>query len=355
MEMNEVFDVTIIGGGSAGLFASFYSGLREMKTKIIEYQDQLGGKVHVYPEKMIWDIGGLPPISGEQLIHQMTEQALTFDPEVVLGEKVTNITKNEEGVFVLETESGQKHLSKTVIVAIGGGIINPQKLEIEGAQKYCQSNLSYTIKSLQRFKNKTVLISGGGHTAVDWANELEPIAKQVYLTYRKGELNGHEADVSRLLNSSVECYCHTEIAELLPDPSGNSIEKVKLINNRTGETTVLTVDEVVVNHGYVRDRALLDNSDLNVDTAGYFIKGNAYCETSVPGLFAAGDVIDYEGKVHLIAGAFQDAINAVNNAKRFIEPEADEKGTVSSHNEIFYERNRRIIHQQIREHAVSGK
>ncbi|MGO4273242.1 NAD(P)/FAD-dependent oxidoreductase, partial [Paenibacillus sp. TAF58] len=188
MEEQELYDVTVIGGGPAGLYSAFYSGLREMKTKLIEYQTQLGGKIHIYPEKMIWDVGGHKPIPGAKLIENLVEQGLTFHPEVVLNEKVESITRNEEGIFILQAVSGQKHYSKTVIVAVGGGILNPQRLEIEGAERYEVSNLNYTVKSLQHFRNKTVIISGGGNSAIDWANELEPIAKHVYLTYRKEAL-----------------------------------------------------------------------------------------------------------------------------------------------------------------------
>ncbi|CAM3658025.1 NAD(P)/FAD-dependent oxidoreductase [Marinicrinis lubricantis] len=346
MENNELYDVTIIGGGPAGLFSAFYSGLREMKVKVLEVQNRLGGKVHVYPEKMIWDIGALTPISGEKLIEQMTAQALTFDPTIVLNEKVTSISKNEEGQFILHTESGVEHYSKTVILAIGGGILNPQRLEIEIAEKFEVANLNYTIKSLKRFKDKVVVISGGGHTAVDWANELEPIAKKVYLTYRKDALNAHEAQVSQLMNSSVECLFHTELTRLIAAPNREVIQQVELKNNMTGEVQLLQIDEVVVNHGYIREKKLLEESDLDIKMANeYFVEGSAYSETSVPGLYAAGDIVSYPGKVHLIAGAFQDAVNAVNKAKRFIEPDSRETGIVSSHNDIFKNRNRKLVEQ----------
>jgi ferredoxin/flavodoxin---NADP+ reductase len=346
---NEIYDVTIIGGGPAGLFSTFYSGLREMKTKIIEFQDRLGGKVHVYPEKMIWDIGAMTPTSGEKLIEQMTEQALTFDPTVVLGEKITSISKSEEGYFILQADSGEKHFSKTVILAIGGGILNPQKLEIDGAEKFEIANLNYTIKSLKRFKDKTVLISGGGHTAVDWANELEPIAKKVYVTYRKDAFNAHEAQVAQLLNSSVDCLFNTEITRLMADENREFIQRVELKNHVTGEVTLVDVDEVVVNHGFVRETKLLEESELPIKMANeYYIAGNPVSETSVPGLYAAGDIISYDGKVHLIAGAFQDAVNAVNKAKQFIMPEAEGYGMVSSHNDLFKKRNRELVEQLIK-------
>jgi thioredoxin reductase (NADPH) len=349
MDQCELFDVTVIGGGPAGLYSAFYSGLREMKTKLIEYQPQLGGKIHVYPEKMIWDVGGLTPIPGEKLIQQLVEQGLTFNPEIVLNEKVESISRNDEGVFILKAESGQKHYSKTVIVAVGGGILNPQKLKIEGAERFEVTNLNYTVKSLKRFKDRTVIISGGGNSAIDWANELEPIAKKVYLTYRKDSLAGHEAQAKQLMNSSVVCYFQTTITKLISDTNHEVIERVELTNQETGEVTYLPIDEVIINHGYERDTTLLHNSELKIDIADqYFIAGNAMSESSIDGLYAAGDILKHDGKLHLIAGAFQDAANAVNKAKKYIDPDANQSAMVSSHNEIFKKRNRDLVKQLVK-------
>ncbi|MCC2356529.1 NAD(P)/FAD-dependent oxidoreductase [Bacillus paranthracis] len=320
MNREELFDVTVIGGGPAGLYSAFYSGLREMKTKIIEFQPQLGGKIHVYPEKMIWDVGGLLPVTGDKLIEQLVQQGLTFQPEVVLNTKVESIIRNKDGTFTLKANDGKEHFSKTVIVATGSGILKPQKLSIEGAERFEVSNLNYTVKSLKRFKDKTIIISGGGNSAVDWANELEPIAKKVYVTYRKEELSGHEA-----------------------------IEYVELTNHETGEVSHLPIDEVIINHGYERDITLLENSELDVAIIdNFYIAGNANSESSVDGLYAAGDILKHEGKLHLIAGAFQDAGNAVNKAKQFIQPDASEYGMVSSHNEVFKKRNRELIKQMMK-------
>lgn len=344
MEKEQLYDVTIIGGGPAGLYSAFYSGLREMKTKIIEYQPNLGGKVHVFPEKLIWDIGGITPVTGAQFIEQVVQQGLTFDPTIVLGEKVMSIDKTADGHFVIETASGEKHFSKTVILAIGSGILNPTKLEIEGAERFEVTNLQYTVKSLAQFKNKTVLISGGGNSAIDWANELEPIAKKVYLTYRKDLLKGHEAEVSKLFNSSVECFLNTSIHKLIAASDHATIEQVELVNSEDGCKSLLTIDEVVVNHGFELDEALITNSPLAIEMAPEWgIAGNAMSETSVEGLFAAGDILSYEGKLQLIAGAFQDAANAVNKAKRLVSPDAHGQAMVSSHNEIFKEKNRELV------------
>ncbi|MEK5174289.1 NAD(P)/FAD-dependent oxidoreductase [Heyndrickxia sp. FSL W8-0496] len=349
MERQDLFDVTIIGGGPAGLYSAFYSGLREMKTKIIEFQPYLGGKLHLYPEKMIWDVGGQTPIPGEKLIEQLVAQGLTFNPTVVLKEKVESISRNEEGIFVLEGSSGEKHYSKTIIVAIGSGILNPQKLEIDGAERFEVSNLHYTVKSLKQFKDKNVLISGGGNSAIDWANELESVAKNVYLTYRKNNLAGHEAQATQLLNSCAVCYLNTTIKKLIASRNHEVIEGVELENHETGEISKLSVDEVIINHGYQRDATLLENSDLHIELVdNYYISGNAMSESSVEGLYGAGDILMHDGKVHLIAGAFQDAANAVNKAKQFIQPEANKFGMVSSHNELFKERNKVLVKEMMK-------
>ncbi|HDR8091085.1 TPA: NAD(P)/FAD-dependent oxidoreductase [Bacillus cereus] len=349
MNREELFDVTVIGGGPAGLYSAFYSGLREMRTKIIEFQPHLGGKIHVYPEKMIWDVGGLLPVTGDKLIEQLVQQGLTFKPEVVLDTKVESIIRNQDGTFTLKTSTGEEHFSKTVIVATGSGILKPQKLSIEGAERFEVSNLNYTVKSLKRFKGKTVIISGGGNSAVDWANELEPIAKKVYVTYRKEELSGHEAQVKQLMNSSAECFFNTSITKLIAVDNHEAIEYVELTNHETGEISHLPIDEVIINHGYERDITLLENSELDVAIIdNYYIAGNANSESSVDGLYAAGDILKHEGKLHLIAGAFQDAGNAVNKAKQFIQPDASEYGMVSSHNEVFKKRNRELIKQMMK-------
>ena len=349
MDSQEIYDVTIIGGGPAGLYSAFYSGLREMKTKLIEYQPHLGGKIHVYPEKMIWDVGGQTPILGEKLIDQLVQQALTFDPTVVLGEKIESISRDENGMFTLLAASGRKHFSKTVIIAVGGGILNPQKLEIEGAERFEVSNLHYTVKSLKRFKGRTVIISGGGNSAIDWANELEPIAKKVYIVHRKPNLTGHEAQITQLMTSSATCLFQTSITKLIASENHENIEKVELTNLETGDVSYLSVDDVIINHGFERDASLLKNSQLDVSLIDqYFVEGTSCSESSIKGMYAAGDILKHEGKLNLIAGAFQDAANAVNKAKQYIQPDASKVGMVSSHNELFKKRNRELVKQMMK-------
>ncbi|MGM8366833.1 NAD(P)/FAD-dependent oxidoreductase [Virgibacillus sp. W0181] len=349
MEQNNIFDVTIIGGGAAGLFAAFYSGLRDMKTKVIEYKSVLGGKMRVYPEKMVWDVGGIPPITGAQLIEQSIQQGLTFDPEVVLNERIDGLTKTDDGTFVLKAASGQKHYSKTVVIAVGSGILDPKKIQIQGKGDYEASNIHYAVETLKDFKDKTVIISGGGNTAIDWANELERICKKVYLIYRKEALDGHEAMIKHLLSSTVEFMPETIISNLKTNDGEQTIvEQVELTKQTTGEKTFLDVDEMIINHGYHRDTSLLKNSRPAINLLDdLYIKGNVNGETSVNGLYAAGDVLRFDGKLELIAGAYQDAANAVNKAKHDIKPDARTIAMVSTHNDKLKAWNRELMDEML--------
>ncbi|HEY8530136.1 MAG TPA: NAD(P)/FAD-dependent oxidoreductase [Paenibacillaceae bacterium] len=348
MSERDVYDVTIVGAGPAGLYAAFYAGLREMKTKIIEYHPFLGGKVNVYPGKLIWDVGGLAPVTGEQLLKQLIRQGTLFDPTVVLGEKVTSIAR-EGDVFTLHTGSGQVHYSKTVILATGYGILKPVKLQMEGAEKFEATNLRYTVKSMSHYRGKTVLISGGGHAAVDWADDLGDVAGKVYLAYRRDELKGFEATVSKIKKKGVILLPNTVMERLIPTADGSAVARVVLRRSGEGDAASseldveLDVDEVLVCHGFEYDGELVRSSKVDIRMRGeYWIDGTPHGETSVPGIFAAGDVLGYDGKLHLIAGAFQDAANAVNRAKKFISPEAEDAAMVSSHNERFEEKNKEL-------------
>ena len=188
------------------------------------------------------------------------------------------------------------------------------------------------------------MISGGGNSAIDWANELADIAKQVIVVYRKGDFTGHEAQVTKLFESNAICMLHHSITKLFASSNHSRIETVEVTHAITGEKQYLVVDDIVINHGYERDIALLENSPVPIELAdGSFIEGSVNSETSVPGLFAAGDILKHEAKLNLIAGTFQDAANAVNKAKQYIEPDADSVAMVSSHNDVFKMRNKELV------------
>ncbi|MFK4345140.1 MULTISPECIES: NAD(P)/FAD-dependent oxidoreductase [unclassified Paenibacillus] len=338
-ESLELFDVTIIGGGPAGLYTAFYSGMRELKTKIIEAQPELGGRVLTYPEKMIWDVGAMPPIRGEQLIAQLIGQARTFDPVIVLGQRVTGFDPQVNGTILLTTQSGEQHLTRTVILAIGYGARQTVKLELDGADRYEVTNLYYTVQELEHFRGQRVLISGGGDSAVDWANELEPIAESVTIVHRRDSFGGLERSVTTMKNSSVR-VCTPYTVEALHSSNGTSIDSVTLSHTETNEREQLEVDAVIVNHGMKCDYGSI--REWGLDLGEWNLQVGEGMTTNIPGVFAAGDFVAYDNKVELIAGTFTSGILALNSAKLYMDPEAPIMAYVSSHNERFKEKNRAL-------------
>ncbi|OAZ42110.1 NAD(P)/FAD-dependent oxidoreductase [Paenibacillus polymyxa] len=338
-ESLELYDVTIIGGGPAGMYTAFYSGMRDMKTKLIEAKHELGGRMRIYPEKMIWDVGGVTPILCEKLIDQLEQQAKTFEPTIVLGQQITGLDRQEDGTFLLTSATGEQHWTRTIVLAVGYGILKMAKLEIEGADRYEVTNLHYTVQELEPFRDKHVLISGGGNSAVDWANELESIAASVTVVHRRDHFGGHEKNVARMKSSSVRVLTPYAVSQLHSN-NGETIEQVTINHIDTGETEMLNVDAVIVNHGLKSDFGPL--RDWGLDMGEWHARVSDKLETNLPGIFAAGDFVEYGSKLYLIAGTFTDAALALNSAKLYIDPTADKAAYVSSHNSRFKEKNREL-------------
>jgi thioredoxin reductase len=339
----ELYDLTIVGGGPAGLYAAFYSGMRSMKTKIVEAANELGGVLQTFPEKFIWDVGGTTPICSQAFIARMVEQAMTFAPTVALGQRVSEYERLDDGTLLLKTETGERHWTRAVLLAAGCGVFQQAKLEVKGAERYEVSNLYYTVQQLEVFRNKRVLISGGGDTAVDWANELEGIAAKVTVVHRRQSFGGYEQSVRRMEQSSIEVRTPYVISSLHANAAENVIEAVSIAlvgedENTIDEQEKIEIDAVIVNHGMRNDLGRI----MNWGTGGWTwpIPVNEKMETDLPGVFCAGDIAGYSTKVRLIATAYADAVTAVNHAKLYLDPTAKRRAEVSSHSEIFMERNK---------------
>lgn len=335
----ELYDVTIIGGGPAGMYTAFYSGMRDLKTKLIEARDELGGRVLIYPEKMIWDVGGLPPTLGRQLLEQMIRQAKTFDPTIVLGQQIVSCDRQADGTFILTAANGERHWTRTVVLAVGYGILELAKLDIEGADRFEVTNLHYTVQELEEFRGKRVLISGGGDSAVDWANALEPIASSLTVVHRRDQFGGHERNVKRMKESSASVRTPYTV-ESLHSGNGTAIDEVTIAHAETGERERIAVDAVIVNHGLRYNFGPI--REWGLDMGDWHANVSSKMETNIPGIFAAGDFVKHDSKVHLIAGTFNDAILALNSAKVYLDPQAERFAYVSSHNPKFKEKNREL-------------
>lgn len=318
MESNkDIYDITIIGGGPAGMFTAFYAGLRQAKVKIIEALPQLGGQPGMlYAEKVIYDIPAIPAITGEDLVKNLSEQLNRFDTTVCCGEEAFELNKDDDGIIEIQT-SKQKHYSKAVIISAGNGAFRPRKLEIDHAELYENTNLHYFVNNIESFRDKVVAICGGGDSAVDWALTLEPIAKKVILIHRRHQFRAQEHSIHLLSKSSVEIL--TPFIPVTINGDGERLSSIVLQEARKDATIEIEVDDFLINYGF-------SSSIGAMKKWGFEVKGNAISinskmETTIPGVYAVGDISTYEGKVKLIATGFGEAPTAVNNAMVYINPD----------------------------------
>ncbi|WP_172796419.1 MULTISPECIES: NAD(P)/FAD-dependent oxidoreductase [Geobacillus] len=317
-EDRNVYDVTVVGGGPTGMFAAFYGGLRQMKVKIIESLPQLGGQLAaLYPEKYIYDIAGFPKVRAQELVNQLKEQLSLFSPAICLNQSVETLEKQEDGTFKLTTDK-EIHYSKTVIITAGNGAFQPRRLELESASQYEGKNLHYFISDLEQFAGKRVLVCGGGDSAVDWSLMLEPIAASVTIVHRRDKFRAHEHSVEQLMKSRVQVKTPFVPAELIGDEQG--IRQVVLEHVKEGTKETIDVDAVVVNYGFISSLGPIKNWGLDIEKNS--IKVNSRMETNIPGVYAAGDICTYDGKIKLIACGFGEAPIAISSAKTYIDPTA---------------------------------
>jgi thioredoxin reductase (NADPH) len=316
-QSDQVFDITIIGGGPIGLFTAFYGGMRQCSVKIIESLPQLGGQLSaLYPEKYIYDVAGFPKILAQELVNNLKEQMEKFEPTVALEQAVENVEKLADGTFKLTTNR-EVHYTKTIIITAGNGAFQPRKLELEEAVKYEKANLHYFVSDLNKFAGKRVALTGGGDSAVDWALMLEPIAEKVTLIHRRDKFRAHEHSVELLKNSKVEVLTPFVPTELVGE---DKINQIVLEEVKSERKEIINIDELIVNFGFVSSLGPIKNWGLEIEKNSIVV--NSRMETNVEGIYAAGDICTYDGKVKLIASGFGEAPTAVNNAKAYIDPKA---------------------------------
>lgn len=325
-------DVIIIGGGPAGLYSAFYCGLRGLSVQLIEGQHFLGGKLNVYREKNVWDVGGLVGQPAKNIIDSLITQAETFEPEIILGKSVTDI-KKEDDAFCVQTNDNAKYYSKAVIIGTGTGISIPTKLDSDYPVVYETTSIFYDMPDVPLFRDKVVMVSGSNAKAIRWAENVSDVAKKVYFIYRKDLQKGSSIDLTSLAtNDKVICIENKKITKFtsLDEESIHSVELTHLLD-KTSEW--LEVDTVLVSHGVKKNNPLIkETTEFDLEKKTYF-KINNQGETSIEGIFAAGDAAFYDGKLRMIAESFHDAIKASNSVKKKIDPKATDRGKVSSHHE----------------------
>lgn len=313
----EVYDITIIGGGPVGLFGAFYAGLRGMRTKIIDSLPELGGQLTaLYPEKYVYDMPGFPEVLAKDLAAQLIRQAMRFQPTVCLEERAEQLQRVGD-IWAITTSKGITHYTRTVVICAGAGAFTPRKLEAEGVAEFEGRGVYYGVRDKSMFAGKRLLIVGGGDSAVDWALNLYPIAREVTLIHRRNEFRAHERSVQELRRSPVRILTPYEIRRVV----GNGhVERAIIFHNKTQEELELPVDAVILNLGFVASLGPIKNWGLKLQ--GNQIVVDEFMRTNLPGVYAAGDVCTYPSKLKLIATGVGEVCIAVNHAKSVIDPNA---------------------------------
>ncbi|MCP2035895.1 thioredoxin reductase (NADPH) [Planomicrobium sp. HSC-17F08] len=316
MEEREIFDITIIGGGPTGLFASFYGGMRKMKVKIIDSLPQLGGQLtELYPDKFIYDVGGFQKVLAKDLVDNLVVQANYGDPAICLEESVKDIERHGDH-FEIRTDK-DVHYTKSILLTAGVGAFQPRKIGVEGAEPFEGKTLHYGVKDLTMFHDKKVVVLGGGDSAVDWAMMLENVASHVTLSHRREKMTAHEANIDTLMQSKVEVKKPYGVKELVGE--NGELQELVLID-KEGNEERLEVDHVIVNYGNITSLGPIKEWGLEMEKNSVVV--NSKMETNIPGIYAAGDIATYEGKVKLIAVGFGEAPTAINNAKAYLDPKS---------------------------------
>ncbi|MFP3846516.1 NAD(P)/FAD-dependent oxidoreductase [Priestia filamentosa] len=319
VNQKKIYDITVIGGGPIGLFAAFYAGMRNSSVKIIESLPQLGGQLStLYPEKYIYDVAGFPKVRAQELVDGLKEQAYHFEPTVCLEQMVERLEIHQSDGSIRLLTNSEEHYTKTVILTAGNGAFHPRKIELPEGEQYEDTNLHYFIDDLEKFRNKNVMVCGGGDSAVDWALMLEPIAKQVTLVHRRDKFRAHEHSVTKLKQSSIQLK--TPYVPVSLNGGNGFINSVTLEQIKGGVTDTIAVDDVIVNYGFISSLGPMKDWGLIIEKNSIVV--NSKMETNIPGVYAAGDICTYDGKVKLIATGFGEAPTAINNAKSFIDPGA---------------------------------
>ncbi|GIV11703.1 MAG: ferredoxin--NADP reductase [Fimbriimonadales bacterium] len=315
--LHDLYDITIIGGGPVGLFGAFYAGLRGMRTKIIDSLPELGGQLTaLYPEKYVYDMPGFPEVFAKDLAAQMIRQAMRFQPTVCLEERAEQLQRIDDG-WTITTDKGITHHTRTVVICAGAGAFSPRKLNAEGVAQFEGNGVYYGVRDKSIFASKRLLIVGGGDSAVDWALNLYPIAQEVTLIHRRDEFRAHEHSVQELRRSPVKILTPYEVRRLC---GNGALERAIVFHNKTQDEMALEVDAVILNLGFVATLGPIKSWGLELQ--GNQIVVDAFMQTSLPGVYAAGDVSTHPGKLKLIATGVGEVCTAVNHAKSVIDPDA---------------------------------
>src|SRR5665213_3935573 len=314
-------DVLIIGAGPVGLFAVFELGLLDIKAHLVDILDKVGGQcAELYPEKPIYDIPAIPLITGQGLTEALMTQIKPFNPTFHLGEMVTTIENIGDPVFRVTTDGGKVFEVKAVVIAAGGGSFQPKRPPIAGIEPYENKSVHYAVRKMDAFRDKRLLIVGGGDSALDWTLNLQPIAKRLTLVHRRDDFRGAPASVGKMRALVASGGMDLKIGQVSELEGGDGQLKAASIKGNDEALTRVEIDAMLpffgltMKLGPVADWGLaLEDELIPVNTTTF--------ETNMPGLFAIGDINTYPGKLKLILSGFHEAALMAQKAHHYVHPE----------------------------------
>jgi thioredoxin reductase (NADPH) len=314
-------DALIIGAGPCGLFAVFELGLLDIKVHLIDILDKIGGQcAELYPEKPIYDIPGIPMVTGQGLTDALMEQVKPFGPTFHLNEMVETIEKIGDPLFRVTTDAGQVFETKVVIISAGGGSFQPKRPPVPGIEAYEGKSVYYSVRKMEAFRDRDILIVGGGDSALDWTLNLQPIAKSMTLLHRRDDFRAapHSVEQMRTLVKAGKMQMKLGQVTALEGEGGQlSAAVVKGNDNTTFKVdcnTMLPFFGLTMKLGPVANWGVkLENNLVPVETSAF--------ETNVPGIFAIGDINTYPGKLKLILSGFHEGALMSQKAHRYIYPD----------------------------------
>ena len=314
-------DVLIIGAGPCGLFAVFELGLLDMKVHLVDILDKIGGQcAELYPEKPIYDIPGIPMVTGQGLTDQLLEQIKPFGPTFHLNEMVESIEKIGDPLFRVKTDGGKEFEAKVVVISAGGGSFQPKRPPVPGIEAYEGTSVHYAVRKMEQFRDKSILIVGGGDSALDWTLNLHPLAKRITLLHRRDDFRAAPHSVEQMRTLVADGKMDLRIGQVtgLEGASGQltgaPLKGTANAISTIACDTMLPFFGLTMKLGPVANWGVeLENNLVPVDTAAF--------ETNVSGIFAIGDINTYPGKLKLILSGFHEGALMAQKAHRYVYPD----------------------------------
>jgi thioredoxin reductase (NADPH) len=314
-------DALIIGAGPCGLFAVFELGLLDIKVHLVDILDKIGGQcAELYPEKPIYDIPGVPMVTGQGLTDSLMEQIKPFSPTFHLNEMIEKVEKIGDPLFRVTTDAGKVFETKVVIISAGGGSFQPKRPPVPGIEAYEGTSVHYAVRKMETFRGKDILIVGGGDSALDWTLNLHPIAKSMTLLHRRDDFRAAPHSVEQMRSLVREGKMKMALGQVTALEGENGHLTGAIVKGNDNSTFKVNCNTMLPFFGLTMKIGPIANWGVNLENNLVPVETSAF-ETNVPGIFAIGDINTYPGKLKLILSGFHEGALMSQKAHRYIYPE----------------------------------